>query len=1083
MAAEEEEEEEHVEELQFLDFTDMVQLTRGGCQVKAASLTRQRVTIEEVESGKRYDVFGHFHLTDPWWTVTARITCLKGKWHLEYYPSYSLRTRVKDERTILSLFFTKCGVHHQHQLWFWDSLPKTINLEFANLMEILQSRADVSKNKGEKDMVISIIAAINNSLAGQYMQNTLKFPHLMERLPSLLPRQFLHIMRSIPEKEVNNAEMNNEKQNESINNSMLEQLEQIIQTDVWKLGFNYLLRKEVKLVGCEATLEAFERSNLFRTIPELQQHALVIYDELKRVCWSKGHTFVDIKDLTGLRADKFSDESAWVSLEFLKSEKIIVREKTRVYLRRFYKYEKDIAMCIEKLVNKPPWIISLPVKEVLRRGLIPPKKERSSEQQDDNDDTTNPDADCASQSADDDLDSDQVKAATMMCENPVTVVSGKGGCGKTTVVSLIFKAAVNLQREVEEACKAFEMDQLTESDDTPADNIPIKPLEIRNRSILFTAPTGKAASLLKKKTQFDAYTLHQVMWSFYNAEKCKITGKPIDWMFSQVNVLIIDEGSLVSVQVLSSVLRMLMEYALLQKLIILGDVRQLPSIEPGNMLADMYNFHGIKWGIELLTNHRAESQLIIDNATKISEMGVSYKELEYDAVMCVGNGVTATIPTVDKRFIKVSLPRVYDRFALQDAIQILLKEGPGLKDHQNSQFIAFRRRDCDLINELCCKHYSKHSTKNHKNRIEFQNGDKVCCTKNGYVRDLLEQKKSEKKSEDEKEKKTRLCNGEVFFIGQDLTSIEGSKKTRSLYLDDLDERKVQVNYNEIMRECKLQHAWARTIHTFQGSEADTVVYIVGVAGRQNWQHIYTAVTRGRQRVYVITSEDQFIRAVKTRCPRRSTRLRELLQENLSKAKFTSANGESLSQQPPSQTVNQQQSSSTPARAPATFTIAHPNPIDSSPPTASGQAKGDFFAPHSDGEINEPRSETEPQRETSYSADLEFAQNYSWSSSSQELEDQDMAEDRKSPTAESIPSPQTSSGRDAFLAKSGDMSSQCCRSAPAASSPDSKRLNLTVDEMETPTKQSKVSLVDSPLGSMRLGLLKLEDVIPKQLFSK
>lgn len=49
----------------------------------------------------------------------------------------------------------------------------------------------------------------------------------------------------------------------------------------------------------------------------------------------------------------------------------------------------------------------------------------------------------------------------------------------------------------------------------------------------------------------------------------------------------------------------------------LGDIRQLPSIEPGNMLCNV--FESLKsrgWSVELRTNHRAESQLIVDNSTR-----------------------------------------------------------------------------------------------------------------------------------------------------------------------------------------------------------------------------------------------------------------------------------------------------------------------------------------------------------------------------------------------------------------------------------------------------------------------------------
>lgn len=66
--------------------------------------------------------------------------------------------------------------------------------------------------------------------------------------------------------------------------------------------------------------------------------------------------------------------------------------------------------------------------------------------------------------------------------------------------------------------------------------------------------------------------------------------------------------------------------------------------------------------------------------------------------------------------------------------------------------------------------------------------------------------------------------------------------------------------------------------TFQGSEERTVVYVVGHAGRQHWQHVYTAVTRGRCRVYVVAEERHLKRAVKNKEIPRKTRLQRFLRE-------------------------------------------------------------------------------------------------------------------------------------------------------------------------------------------------------------
>lgn len=130
------------------------------------------------------------------------------------------------------------------------------------------------------------------------------------------------------------------------------------------------------------------------------------------------------------------------------------------------------------------------------------------------------------------------------------------------------------------------------------------------------------------------------------------SGQPENWKFASVCVLVVDEGSLVCVMLLHSILTMLTNHARLRKFILLGelkhhislflrirfififrqlslplfllvslnswcagDVRQLPSIMPGNTLHDL--FHSLtlaKYAIEMRTNHRAESELIVNNS-------------------------------------------------------------------------------------------------------------------------------------------------------------------------------------------------------------------------------------------------------------------------------------------------------------------------------------------------------------------------------------------------------------------------------------------------------------------------------------
>ena len=60
----------------------------------------------------------------------------------------------------------------------------------------------------------------------------------------------------------------------------------------------------------------------------------------------------------------------------------------------------------------------------------------------------------------------------------------------------------------------------------------------------------------------------------------------------------------------------------------------------------------------------------------------------------------------------------------------------------------------------------------------------------------------------------------------------------------------------------------------QGSESDTIVYVVGSPAYQNWQHVYTAVTRGVRQVLIINNPGSLFKAIKSLPVRRQTKLQE-----------------------------------------------------------------------------------------------------------------------------------------------------------------------------------------------------------------
>ncbi|XP_067283601.1 DNA helicase B-like [Pseudorasbora parva] len=882
------EDEEEEAQPSFLNMKEDDYFSSGGKNFESSVPALKEVSFV---AKKTYQVKGHFHLCDPWWKITCTVHRDKSDkrkflTHPFRYPSYSLCTDFlrSESVSLVSLFLKKCKANPVFVNMFMQWLAKNNCWTPANVLDALQE-FEVS-SPGNKAVAEQLESSVKNSVAWTHVSVARMYPQIMKYLPTLLPDQFMRI--------ISNRENGEETPWWQINSSLLDNLEELIKTDVWKFGFNHIMLKEFH-INCEAEVEALRCSKyLLSRIPEVQQNALRLYAELKKYCRNTGSTYIEHKML--LEKWKNTFEGAM----FLQEQGVLIKENNKVALRNLFTYEKGIAECLRGLVEGEPWKIHLDVREVLRRAermrLWTRARDARTSASEQNDldqgaaeaqpgsssmsrnggmgthcdspqsfevfetiEEEDPDPDSNNSTYSDigfstvELDPDQVRAAEMMCANPVTVISGKGGCGKTTVVCLVFKAAMEQQ-----------ISNRAIGNKTPVE-------------VLLTAPTGRAASLLTKRTGFTAYTMHQILWSFRNAEK-DTSGNTQDWKFSKVRVLVVDEGSLVSVQILHSVLSMLTKHAELQKFIMLGDVRQLPSIEPGNALCDLFEgLKNVRWAIEMKTNHRAESELIARNAGLISEMAKKrcYSPLEFDATINMTS--PSTVPS-DKKFIFVKISEKSD--ALQEAIQFLLKDAPGLENHKSSQIVAFMRKDCKLINEICCKHYSNHVTKTHDNKICFQVGDKVCCTKNGYI----SRKDEEKNLKDH----VRYTAGtSCFNVGASQYMPRSQKKNKQMTvkkdkiciwakLDDENGCVVTCDYSELQRECKLRHAWARTIHTFQGSEVENIVYVLRNSFLENWQHVYTAVTRGQKRVYVVGTERDLEGAIKKWITPRNTRLCGLL---------------------------------------------------------------------------------------------------------------------------------------------------------------------------------------------------------------
>ncbi|XP_053398200.1 DNA helicase B-like [Mercenaria mercenaria] len=912
----EDSEDEGGDDLQWVGYKEVAQLGRGKSLVPYEKTKRTIGDLIDLQTGRPRAVAGGFHLTDPWWQMTIlRTKKSKGKF-LEPKDYFALCYRLRDDASrftdrVVHLFLSKLqdtlseeddnGTKVNISPWFspariqFETFLKERgqydDLELLNLEERLE--AYVGSFPEDEQTASSTQTRFKNAIIQSGEFRFIKvgetFPELLHYVPQLFPGNFKNII--------------------SLDDDKLNKLKTLLTDNPGLLAFKAILSKKCGILGCETSYDALTKSGLLAKVPQNIQDAILMYEFIKKDTKENGHTYIHfsrILDVLSPVVQLFEE-----GLEFLNKNKVtktsVENGERHVFLVVLWKAENNIARGINSLIKqdeRQPWKLEV--------------------------DWETEDFESIRQ------DNDQLRAAKLIASKPVVAISGKGGCGKTYVVTKVItaaKATRQKQKDTETGTGLHDDAEAADLADRGDDSYewkgdyPEEKEECPEKiELLLTAPTGKAANLLGKRAKCASFTLHQVIYSYRNQKNDN------PWKHKDVNTLVVDECSLVSVSTFSFLIELLQEHAQLRKIVLLGDVRQLPSIEPGNFLSDTFiSLARIGCAVELRNNHRAESARIIDNATRISKK--IYPEFH------------------PEQFSLRKLPYANpsssgDDYTSQDISMEVMKllNHDSLKDHVTSQFISFTRKVCDSINDLCCKRYSDHRTKEFGKAV-FRTGDKICCTKNGYVnlyershgvmscnsqatqRKVKEEESqggvertvnddedtsllgnsgdqstlngsldttaagsSKKKGEgSHKTNQIRLCNGEIFFIVEELETRDDTGKMRTfLQLSDKDKEEeflFWVDKGQIKKACQIKHAWARTIHTFQGSETDNVVYIVGNGTwRQNWQHVYTAVTRGRKSVFIIGREDILRNAVKRSEIKRQTSLRKQLLELLQKNK-------------------------------------------------------------------------------------------------------------------------------------------------------------------------------------------------------
>lgn len=375
-------------------------------------------------------------------------------------------------------------------------------------------------------------------------------------------------------------------------------------------------------------------------------------------------------------------------------------------------------------------------------------------------------------------------------QNGIEIITGGPGTGKTTIIKCII--------EIFETC---------------------------GLKVLLGAPTGRAAKRMSESTGKEATTIHRMldMGVFEKEESVFVTNAEEHSL--EADVVIIDEASMIDITLMNALLKSIKVGT---RLIIVGDVDQLPSVGAGNVLNDFIE-SGFTKVVRLKEIFRqGKESMIVVNAHKINKGEMPKLNEKGTDFFFIRNDIQEGILNTIIDLINTRLPKFNSNWDKLKSIQVLVPMKKGVLGVTN-----LNERIQNVLNPK-----APYKKEKEFRSMVFREGDKVMQIKNNYS---LKWTRIAGKGEHEG---SGVFNGDMGFI----ESIDLEGKKLSIIFDD--ERRVIYDF---MYLDELDLAYAITIHKSQGSEFPVVIIpaYMGAPLLMNRNLLYTGITRAKEMVVVV----------------------------------------------------------------------------------------------------------------------------------------------------------------------------------------------------------------------------------------
>ena len=536
----------------------------------------------------------------------------------------------------------------------------------------------------------------------------------------------------------------------------------------------YRLAEDVSGVGFRIADEIAGRIGI-HTDSDYRIRSGILYTLLQAV--GEGHCFLPLELLLHRASELLgvSEENIRPQVDNLIMDRKLVAKGDAVFAAAYYYAELNCANMLRNLNIPMLEAENLPAQDMAIRKRLERMAENLSME----------------------LDELQLKAVEESIKNGLFILSGGPGTGKTTTINMI-----------------------------------IRYFESEGMDIFLAAPTGRAAKRMTEATGFEAKTIHRLLE--LNSALSDDDTRRANFERNQENpleadVVIIDEMSMVDIQLFQALLKAILPGT---RLILVGDVDQLPSVGPGQVLRDLMNSEAFPMvTLEKIFRQAGESDIVV-NAHRINKgEQIALDNKSRDFFLLERNDVNVIYKHMIQ-LIREMLPKYVN--ATPFDIQVLTPMRKG-------------SLGCETLNGILQRYLNPadpHKKEHSYGNTVFREGDKVMQIKNNYQLEW----------EIVGRYNIPIDKGMGVFNG-DMGRVLEINETMSTLLVEFDDGR-RVNYPFSGLE-ELELSYAITIHKSQGSEYPAVILPLLGGPRMlfNRNLLYTGITRARNCVTILGSSE------------------------------------------------------------------------------------------------------------------------------------------------------------------------------------------------------------------------------------